>query len=237
MALRPADMEVCTPKSRCTYGPNAGQAYDPSNPCNEGSVFNAATCDCDGGTGWDSLEAKWSIRRTGTGVYAAANNTWASPAWFNGYLRWNISSGSIDNSIYVDSAAFVSTTCCSGATYGDQSGVWSIKYMLSASDTELVDPVYRGGCFWPEDCGFCSYSENRDPGCLTQTVYGRLTATRINPDETSPGGSRRDTYLLFDNIPLDSPQWQLPDPEWIIASAPVTTFNNRDCDCAYNWPE
>lgn len=236
MALRPPDMGDCSPKNRCRSGPNAGQAYDPRTPCYAGGVFDPLTCDCAGGQGWDSLNANWSMQRSATGSYASADGSWTTPGWYNGYQTWYVSSGGLTNAIYLDSAAFVSTTCCAGGTDSDSSGVWSFKYMVSASSAGLVDPTYRDGCIWPEDCGFCSNSSNRDPGCLTTIVYGRLTATRLNPDETASGGSRRDTYLLFDNIPENSPEWTPLDPEWIIASAPVITYHNVECSCAYQWP-
>ena len=47
MALAAPNMEDCTPKKRCIFGPNEGQAYDPSNPCDGAGIFNPATCDCE----------------------------------------------------------------------------------------------------------------------------------------------------------------------------------------------
>lgn len=46
-APKPADMEECTPKLRCTQGEYVGVAYDPADPCEEGQTFNVETCSCD----------------------------------------------------------------------------------------------------------------------------------------------------------------------------------------------
>ena len=46
-APKPADMEDCSPKLRCTQGDYVGVAYDPADPCEEGQTFNIETCSCD----------------------------------------------------------------------------------------------------------------------------------------------------------------------------------------------
>ena len=47
MALPAASMDDCTPKERCIFGPNEGQAYDALDPCQGSGVFNSLTCDCE----------------------------------------------------------------------------------------------------------------------------------------------------------------------------------------------
>lgn len=47
MALKAADMTSCKDKRKCLNGPNKGLAYDPTDPCAYGSVFNSTTCNCD----------------------------------------------------------------------------------------------------------------------------------------------------------------------------------------------
>jgi len=46
MAICPADMNECKPKSKCLFGPNEGKAYNPKDPCCGQGVFNASICDC-----------------------------------------------------------------------------------------------------------------------------------------------------------------------------------------------
>ena len=46
MPLCPPDMNVCTPKTRCSRGPNEGQVYDPEDPCCGSGFFDAWECDC-----------------------------------------------------------------------------------------------------------------------------------------------------------------------------------------------
>ncbi|ADF42391.1 hypothetical protein S-CBS2_gp035 [Synechococcus phage S-CBS2] len=46
MALKPPDMESCTPKVVCLGGVNNGTAYDPSDPCPGGFNFDSSACDC-----------------------------------------------------------------------------------------------------------------------------------------------------------------------------------------------
>ena len=46
-APKPADMEDCSPKLRCTHGEYIDVAYDPADPCEEGQTFNVETCSCD----------------------------------------------------------------------------------------------------------------------------------------------------------------------------------------------
>lgn len=62
MALLPADMENCAPKSKCLTGINEGTAYDPAVPCANGN-FNPVTCDCEvaecGAT--CNLNVKWKV--------------------------------------------------------------------------------------------------------------------------------------------------------------------------------
>ncbi|WGL30755.1 hypothetical protein SCRES3_gp98 [Synechococcus phage S-CRES3] len=49
MAVNPANMEDCFPKSRCLAGPNEGVAYDRDSPCGGAAnvSFNPVTCDCE----------------------------------------------------------------------------------------------------------------------------------------------------------------------------------------------
>jgi hypothetical protein len=47
MALPAANMDDCTPKKRCIFGPNEGQAYDALDPCQGSGIFNSLTCDCE----------------------------------------------------------------------------------------------------------------------------------------------------------------------------------------------
>ena len=49
MAVNPANMEDCFPKSKCLAGPNEGVAYDRDSPCGGAAnvVFNPVTCDCE----------------------------------------------------------------------------------------------------------------------------------------------------------------------------------------------
>ena len=49
MAVNPANMEDCFPKSRCLAGPNEGVAYDRGSPCGGAAnvSFNPVTCDCE----------------------------------------------------------------------------------------------------------------------------------------------------------------------------------------------
>ena len=244
MALRPPNMEDCRPKCKCKSGPNAGKVYDPTQPCFPGETFDAGACDCSTGAGWDSLAAYWQMQYTGTGKFAGNTGRWTAPGWYNGYQSWRAPSGSRRNQYYLDSAAFVSTTgCCPGpSTYGDRSGVFSIKYKLSSSSLGLVEPiVYRGRCIWPEDCGYRSYCKAKkdetpgEDGCLTYNVYGRFIATRLEPDPSTPSGWRRDTYVLFNNIPADAPGWRPNEPDWIIQPGPITAFHNDSCACSFSY--
>ena len=49
MAVNPANMESCFPKSRCLSGANEGVAYDRDSPCGgiANVVFNPVACDCE----------------------------------------------------------------------------------------------------------------------------------------------------------------------------------------------
>ena len=46
MAVKPADMDDCSIKTRCVGGVNDGVAYDPQNPCFSGLTFDDSACDC-----------------------------------------------------------------------------------------------------------------------------------------------------------------------------------------------
>lgn len=46
MGICAANMEECDIKKKCIFGPNEGQAYNPSDPCCGQGEFDAATCDC-----------------------------------------------------------------------------------------------------------------------------------------------------------------------------------------------
>ena len=49
MAVNPANMESCFPKSKCLSGPNEGVAYDRDSPCGDVAnvAFNPVSCDCE----------------------------------------------------------------------------------------------------------------------------------------------------------------------------------------------
>lgn len=46
MVLKPPDMEDCAPKALCLGGVNDGTAYDPLDPCPDGTYFDSLACDC-----------------------------------------------------------------------------------------------------------------------------------------------------------------------------------------------
>lgn len=46
MTLKPADMENCNPKRRCTSGVNEGAAYTPGDECPSGYYFDDVSCNC-----------------------------------------------------------------------------------------------------------------------------------------------------------------------------------------------
>ena len=47
MALKAPEMASCREKVKCLGGVNNGLAYDPSDPCPNGQVFNEDSCDCE----------------------------------------------------------------------------------------------------------------------------------------------------------------------------------------------
>ena len=58
MALKTVDMENCSKKERCLFGPNEGLAYIPGDECADNFEFNSDTCDC------DSAEGVWYLTCT-----------------------------------------------------------------------------------------------------------------------------------------------------------------------------
>ena len=77
MAVNPANMESCFPKSRCLSGPNEGVAYDRDSPCGgiANVAFNPVSCDCEEtilcvGSDECGFDIDWEIE-------AGANTIWS----------------------------------------------------------------------------------------------------------------------------------------------------------------
>jgi hypothetical protein len=71
MTCPTANMESCDKKCKCVGGPCAGTAYDCADPCDPGSEFNAATCECS--PGWTSV--RYRIQGTQTLIRYCCNSS------------------------------------------------------------------------------------------------------------------------------------------------------------------
>ena len=237
------DMNTCSKKTKCLFGPNQGQAYDPNNPCCGLGAFDAATCDCVPQAAWKNVKAYWSILTTGTGAYSG-QNSYSNPDWYNGYQTGGTESA-YNQFVYLHSMYFASTEAFIGCDYtnANRSGVLQFDYTVSESSVGLVDlesDERRLRCIWPEDCQILSYTcpsySQGSRGSLVRMVTGWMTASRYEFDDEL-GAEVLKTYRLFDNLDLNDPYVA---PTYIaqnVADIPmftgenVGTFFNSDCGC------
>lgn len=124
MAITAANMEDCTPKSRCLSGPNEGIAFDRDDPCGgqPSTVFDSVACDC-----VESFsEAKW------TG-YSYHNLSGESFFWTTGWVStasrfaWEGASRSLEQIFepvglqafgYEDGITVTAIGNCTGSSFG-----------------------------------------------------------------------------------------------------------------------
>jgi hypothetical protein len=161
MAVQLADMNNCDIKNTCVGGVNDGVAYDPSDPCPSGTVFNEQACDC------EVFEARW----TGYSYHNSFGDAffWTTGWWDMSdgkYFQWSGANAAFSGIFapiglqapgYDPSIVVQAVGSCSGSSVGCK------LYMFDAQGSYIRQ--------FPFDSVFCecptNYTGSHSPGCAS----------------------------------------------------------------------
>lgn len=152
MALKPPDMDKCTPKARCVGGENDGLAYDPADPCPSGATFNSLTCDCDYDTPLGNYRVFYRQESGGPLRCQAPNDPVCRRRCYS--FDWN----NVQN-IVISSSTTLNTMCC-GVDPQCSYATFDYNFIVSAQDSLGLPTTYSTGYWYVPN----SYTNNNAIG-------------------------------------------------------------------------
>jgi hypothetical protein len=171
MAIKPADMESCSPKCKCLNGPNIGEAYECDDPCQDDQEFDFVNCECN--SVYPTVAGTWTWTGTITDIIEPTCLEVSGPGY----------------AIYQEPDANINTQCAEGAS--SCSGSFSIHTSAPAIDgSDLI--YYLPSLF---NNGVSGSSTDSDP--QTSPLGGSMTSTRNNPSSCTGGGGSVGGYQVL----------------------------------------